>query len=290
MICSDRLERGAGNMAFSYRVQKIKYKEENSLHQKGSLTVESAFVLPLFFLAAVIIAGILDLFCTTVKIQHSLCEGAKELGMYAYCSLETDSSPVGIVNNGVCAVYGSKKIRDELKGENLPGIVGGINGITLMESNYKDEIISLKAIFFYRIPVVFFQAVPVKIKVLGQARAWKGYEGEVYGTEEEEEMVYVTQWESVYHESEACTYLKLSIHEVASASIEEARNIYGERYHSCEKCVGNGSMREYVYVTQTGNRYHNSAECGGLIRHVKLVKKSEAAHLQACSRCGGESE
>ena len=60
-------------------------EEERFLWRKGSITVESAFILPLFFFAITMIAGMLDLYHTTVLVQTALCEGAKELGMYAYC-------------------------------------------------------------------------------------------------------------------------------------------------------------------------------------------------------------
>ena len=57
------------------------YKEENSLQQKASLTVECAFVLPFFFLTVVMITGMLDLYRISTLIQTAMCEGAKELGM-----------------------------------------------------------------------------------------------------------------------------------------------------------------------------------------------------------------
>lgn len=277
-------------MVFLHRIKKIKHKEESSLQQKGSLTVESAFVLPFFFLAAAMMAGMLDLFRTTVLIQTSLCEGAKELGMYAYCGAEDTNSPVGMVNQSICAAYGTKKVRDELKGESLSGVAGGINGIILLGSRYEKEIISLKAVFYYRIPIALFQTLPLKIQVVGQARAWKGYQGECYDSGEEEEMVYITQWESVYHEAETCTHLNLSVEKIPYSSVGEKVNTYGEKYHACEKCVGNGTAGSWVYITDTGNCYHNSAACSGLTRHVKLVKKSETEHLKACERCEGKSE
>ena len=63
------------------------------------------------------------------------------------------------------------------------------------------------------------------------------------------------------------------------------RNESGERYHACEKCVGTGAAGELLYITDTGNRYHNSLECGGLKRSVRLVKKSEVSGCPACSTC-----
>ncbi len=317
-----------------HRKSEKKIKEESSLQKKASLTVESAFVLPFFFIAVVLIAGMLDLYRIFVLVQTSLCEGAKELGMYAYCSPEDTQSPVGIVNDGICAAYGSRKIRERLEGEALSGIKGGIKGIQLLGSNYRDDpvgivndgicaaygsrkirerlegealsgikggikgiqllgsnyrddIVLLRASFFYHVPSGVFQIFPVFVKVEGQARAWKGFQGKLYGNSEDNEMVYITDWESVYHTSESCTHLNLSVEAVALWHAQSARNQYGERYHACESCIGQGTAHGMVYITSTGTAYHSNAQCGGIKRSVRMVKKSETEALHACERCGG---
>lgn len=271
-----------------HRKSEKKIKEESSLQKKASLTVESAFVLPFFFIAVVLIAGMLDLYRIFVLVQTSLCEGAKELGMYAYCSPEDTQSPVGIVNDGICAAYGSRKIRERLEGEALSGIKGGINGIQLLGSNYRDNIVFLRASFLYKVPSGIFQIFPVSVKVEGQARAWKGFQGKLYGNSEDNEMVYITDWESVYHTSESCTHLNLSVEAVALWHAQNARNQYGERYHACESCIGQGTAHGMVYITSTGTAYHSNAQCGGIKRSVRMVKKSETEALHACERCGGK--
>lgn len=269
-----------------YRILKNKNKEENSFQLKGSLTVESALVLPLFFLTMVIFAGILDLYRTGTLIQTSLCESAKELGMYAYCR-EKGDSPVGIVDSGVCAFYGKQKIRKKLEGEVLWGIPGGINGITLLGSRFDNNLVTLKASFLYHCPIGFFRLFPLKIEICGQARAWSGYQKEIYGAESREELVYITQWQSVYHTDRDCTYLELEIRTADLTGIHGQRNVYGERYQPCERCGEDGDGRGCVYITEMGNHYHTRRECGGLIRHVKEVKASEVQNLVPCSRCGG---
>lgn len=266
---------------------KDKRKEENSLRLKASLTVESALVLPLFFLTIMVLAGMLDLYRIGILIQASLCEGAKELGMYAYCREGDTNSPVGIVDNSVCAAYGAGKIREKLKGEQLSGVQGGINGITLLGSKLENDIIILKASFFYKSPVSFLRMFPVKIEICGQARTWTGYQGNTYGAERTEELVYITDFESVYHTSGECTHLEIEIHRVSMEGIDTRRNVYGESYYPCERCVSNGEAEDGVYITDTGNRYHNDAQCGGVIRHVQAVKKSEVQNLEPCIRCGG---
>lgn len=266
--------------------QKRQKKEVQVLRQKASLTVECAVVLPLFFFAMVMLAGLLDLYRTTTMIQSTLCESAKELGMYAYCNEEDTQSPLGMVSNSVCQIYAKNRIREKLADENLMGIISGVNGINLTQSSYKNGMITLKASFFYQAPFPVFRVLPVRIQVQGQARAWIGntLKEEVF---QNEEMVYVTDWESVYHTSASCSHLRLSVQGLSYSEAEQKKNIYGGKYHSCERCMEAGERPGTVYITPTGNRYHKDKECGGLTRHVKLVKKSQVKHLHVCERCGG---
>lgn len=67
-------------------------KEKYSLQPSASLTVESAFVFPFFFLAIVILVLFLDLYRIQSVIQASLSQSSRELGMYAYCESDTESS------------------------------------------------------------------------------------------------------------------------------------------------------------------------------------------------------
>ena len=139
-------------MEFLLKAQQNKRKEGSSLRHKGSLTVESAFILPLFFLLITAFICILDLYRICALVQTSLCEGAKELGMYAYCQEEDSSSPVGVVTDAVCIAYGTGKVRAALEHENLTGIQGGINGFVLIGSGVQDDIVTLKASFLYTGP------------------------------------------------------------------------------------------------------------------------------------------
>ena len=77
-------------------------KEKYSLQPSASLTVESAFVFPFFFLAIVILVLFLDLYRIQSVIQASLSQSSRELGMYAYCESDTESSPVGAVSSALC--------------------------------------------------------------------------------------------------------------------------------------------------------------------------------------------
>ena len=117
--------------------------------------------------------------------------------------------------------------------------------------------------------------------------AWTGYDSGDAGKTDGGaggEMVYVSDYESVYHTSVHCTHLDLSIHQGTKEQVERQRNEYGKKYHACERCGGDSHL---VYYTEKGDRYHSEASCSGLKRTVRLVEKSQIqAHTQ-CERCRG---
>lgn len=97
--------------------------------------------------------------------------------------------------------------------------------------------------------------------------------------------VIVTDHASVYHLTEACTYLTLSVREVPQSGVDALRNRDGARYYPCERCAGRGTGGS-CYVTETGRRYHTDRNCSGLKRGWRWVPAQDC-DLPACSRCGG---
>ena len=275
-------------MRIPERKSNRKRKEGGSLRQKGSLTAECAFILPLFFLAVVVFVSMLDLYRLHILLQTALCEGAKELGMYAYCTDNDSDSPVGRVTDAVCIAYSTGKVREALEEENLVGIHGGINGIFLLGSGFENGTVTLKASFLYSGPGELFSFFPVRIQILGQAQARTGYKGGLFPSSSAEELVYITEWQSVCHTSRECTHLKLSISSIPLGTIKEQVNQYGGHYYPCERCIDDNFKGSSVYVTRTGSRYHSSKGCGGLTRNVTAVKRSEVRNLDICSRCGAK--
>ena len=264
-------------------------KDWYSLQQKGSLTLESAAVLPLYFLAMVMLISMMDIFRIQTILVSSMSQSAKELGMYAYSIDGESKSPVGAVTDAACIAYASAEVQKRLKGENLAGIVGRQAGVTLLGSHYRNGIVSIRANYLYKSPVALFPVFPVKIEAAACAQAWLGYNGDKYGSADNsygEEMVYVTDYESVYHTSSDCTHIKLTAKRVAMQNAAQSRNEYGDKYYPCEKCIKGHEKDMFVYIADKGNRYHSDKSCGGLSRHVRLMKKSEADNRNLCSRCG----
>lgn len=149
----------------------------------------------------------------------------------------------------------------------------------------QDELIRLVKPVRMKAPVPILAYPGTMITSCCYMRAWTGYdvtrggdagEGEIY--------VYITEHGTVYHRTESCSHLRLSIELVAKSEVGQLRNSSGGKYYACEKCGDRDAGA--VYITGEGNRYHNTINCSGLRRSVRCVPLSEAGGLPPCGRCG----
>ena len=90
---------------------------------------------------------------------------------------------------------------------------------------------------------------------------------------QQSKIVYVAENGVVYHQSESCSYLKLSIRQCRQEDIQALRNKYGAKYVQCERCGKHAAGNETVYITDTGRAWHTDRTCSGLKR--KLQKKKD---------------
>ncbi|MGN0362106.1 MAG: hypothetical protein ACI4ET_04620 [Bilifractor sp.] len=207
----------------------------------GSLTVEAAWAVPLFFLCVTSLICMMNIYGLYVKNLVRLQEMAEK--------------------------------------------AGAAQGIAGLQA---DPVIDLCVPFFYK-PEWF--PVPIsgkRVAVRGRVHAWTGRdlrENQNVPSAEDNRLVYMTDYGSVYHTHSGCTHLELKIQRVPAVLVPALRNEGGGRYHACEKCVGKGGMHSLVYITQEGTRYHNSGSCSGLTRNVHLIPISEAEGKHICSRC-----
>ena len=240
---------------------------------RGSLTVEAAAALPLFFLALLMLIGMLNIYAVQARVSLSLDSSARKLGMYAY----TAGEEKGTLTDAACQAYAAGRLK-------MPR---GCGNLRFEGDTWDGSRIKLKIRYEYRLPVGFFKMPPIPLYNQAEVHAWVGYQGDLPegpGEEEAEEMVFITENQSVYHTDRNCTYLQLTVYQANRSQVEELRNEQGGRYHACEKCGGGGAC---VYLSPQGEAYHSSRDCSGLTRHVEMVKKSEVAHKGEFSRCAG---
>ena len=206
--------------------------------RKGSLTVEGALALPLFFFGMTALISLMDLYRVETEHLCDLASKAKIAATYTY-------NPVG--------------------------------------GSFED--IMLPDLYQFQ-PVGGLLAVP-KITRAGlvRVRTWNGKEHETHHDSlVREKMVYVTATGTVYHVSLDCRYLKVQVTCIVASGLSSRRNKDGKKYTACERCARNGPAA-LVYITKSGNRYHNEENCPGLKRTVRLIKLSEAAGFRPCSAC-----
>ena len=119
-------------------------------------------------------------------------------------------------------------------------------------------------------------------------KMWTGYKSEKII--DEDVYVFITESGSVYHLTENCTYLKLSISKVNAADLDTKRNESGKTYSQCEMCCDKSTLQEVYYITDYGERYHEVITCSGLKRKVYCVEKTEVDNWSVCSRCSQMAE
>lgn len=100
-----------------------------------------------------------------------------------------------------------------------------------------------------------------------------------------EDVVYLTEHGTVYHESKACTYLRPNIRSVLLTGISRERNASGGRYTECLRCRKTAAG-ETVYITAYGDSYHTKLSCTAICRTIITKPRTEVSDRKACSKCG----
>lgn len=110
-------------------------------------------------------------------------------------------------------------------------------------------------------------------------RAWVGFTG----LDNREIYVYITPTGSVYHLSNDCTHLNLSVRTVTLNQARNSKNENGEQYRPCMLCDVTHAI--LVFITEEGQCYHGERSCSGLKRTVRQVPLSEVSGRACCIRC-----
>lgn len=253
----------------------------------GSLTVEAAFVLPLFLFFFINLLSILQLLTCYSKMETALHQTARKMSMYAYLT-DTENGPDFLKELGT-QLYVGKEVERRLGKDYLDHspIRDGAAGIRYHLTDIMGGGDMIDLVAYYRVgPVFGFQGFGEFTMVNRcRVRAWTGFvPAEGAGTTEDgEEIVYVAEHGTVYHRTASCTHLKLTITRVTPEVLNTLRNENGGKYYSCELCGGRGTGS--YYISPQGDRYHTSLECSGLKRNIMAVPVSQTKGMGACSRC-----
>jgi len=253
-----------------------------SLKRRGSMTVEAALVFPIFLFALTALLYLLVLQQLQAEVGRVLTDTGRELSWQAYQSGETGTALAA-------GLGGRQKAKEYLDGQSAAGIIkNGVEGISFLGSGWDSgaSMITLQAHYQVILPPGLSWFHPIRITQSKTIRGWTGFGGR--GSCESSrgnEIVYVTDYGTVYHRRLDCQHLKLSIQQKSISEIGQLRNESGAKYYPCEKCWKNGSG--VVYITSDGNRCHESLNCSALVRGIHTVRLSDTGGMPPCSTCGG---
>lgn len=253
------------------------------LMKKGSITVEAAFVLPVFLFGILGLLYIIQILSLQTSIQSALKDTANTASLYGYFNEEGKSSL------GLQAAF---ELHMADKRVNKFCVQGGI--ISLLGSCYEGDDINIIADYRIRLPLPLLNLSSFRVtqsfktrKFVGYDRREKGANSSLEGDKEKRDRyVYVAENGTVYHETKECSHLKLSIKETTRIQIMELRNEAGGRYKACNLCAKTEAVNnKTLFVTTDGNKYHLSAACTGLKRTIRKVLLSSVSSFKGCSRC-----
>ena len=242
---------------------------------KGSLTIEAAVIIPLFFFAILCFACALEMMSTKIWMRSALYSAGREISQQAYTiPIVTGYS----VKSRVVKYAGEERIENSM-------IERGTKGIDCSKTTYQQtkKEFHLSMEYCMSLPTTFFPLPPVECKETLLVKGWTGLaEGE---KEEADTVVYVTKTGTVYHKDMFCKYLVSSVRTITREELAEARNASGGIYYLCEVCGDLADNTGRIYITEYGDRYHVSIACNALKKVVYAVPYKEVSDREGCSKC-----
>lgn len=266
---------------------------------QASMTVEAALLLPLFLFLFVNLGSALEMIRLHGNLQLALWETGNRMCVYGHLGSYEDGEdlPESVLGDlgeiALSYTYVKGQVVDYVGSgylEESP-VTNGTAGLQFWESDagdQKETIVSddiLDIVMTYQVsaPLNIPGIKPFRMCNRYYGRLWTGYD--VARPKGPTDMVYVAENASVYHETPACTHLKLTVRKVTLKEAQSVRNENGGKYTECSKCW-DGKSTTQVYIAREGDFYHKDRNCPGLKRTVYTMTRSEAeAKYKACSRC-----
>ncbi len=248
---------------------------------KASFTLEAAVVLPLlacFFVSLLFFFRVMQI---QIVVQKALNDTGRQMAVLAAAQ-----------ENGVADIAAAQTLFLKELGE-LPleeaYISGGKWGISLLQSEFDAREVRLRVSYEVRLPLRIFWVQELAMEQHADCRKWNGWKPGA-GGDDADLWVYITETGSVYHSTDTCTHLELSIRSVKPEQIDHLRNENGAKYYACSQCADQTNGTGSLYITNQGDRYHRDLNCSGIKRTVYMVRLSEVGARTPCRRCGAPVE
>ena len=276
----------------------------------AGMTVEAAVVLPLFLLFFMNLGCAIEMIRLHGNLQLALWNVGNKMCVYGYAWESADEMEAAVTKNekegrewwdtladiALTASYVKNQVVNyvgETYLEESP-LNRGVDSLQFWESEIlqnQDSVISgdtVDIVLTYQVsPWMDMPFVhPFRMCNRYYGRMWTGYDVTINIPEgdEAQDVVYITEYGSVYHESLDCTHLKLSIREVSLEEAKQARNESGGRYAECSKCKKK-LFQGTVFIGRDGDCYHYDRGCSGLKRTIYTITRQQASNYSPCSRC-----
>lgn len=251
------------------------------VRMKGSYMVELAVVLPFFTGFMVVLLFFFQVLMVQQEVGNALLTTGRELSVLA---AGKGSSKVNVAT---AKIYVCKNIK--ANSHTNVYVRGKEAGISLAQSDFSGDYITLRADYRMRLPIGLFGKREIMVTQKLKCRKWTGSSNN-QGTGEGDCIVYITPTGSVYHKKRECSAIKLTIASVNWQQVSHLRNKNGGKYYACGKCMKNTNLRNMmVYVTEYGSQYHGRRDCSRIKRTVYAVRLSEVKGRAACGKCGRKS-
>lgn len=263
-------------MQFAMIKLKSSIKRTASCTSAGSITIEAALSIPVFLFAVLCLVYILEIHAIQTTIQMAAHTAAKEVAQQMAVLPEIET---GLFHSNLIRAAEADRLNRSI-------VVNGSRGIHC----WKTQVNSLNQLevcveYKIRLPFPDFLNLAVDCQETFLVKCWTGYQK---GTDENgadnSEIVYVTEYGSVYHKDLDCAYLNPAIQFISESMLGQARNRDGSRYAACEECTTGGSAGG-CYITDYGEKYHHSLNCNGLKRTIYRVPMDDVCEKGGCSKC-----
>lgn len=211
----------------------VSFGKSINVWRKGSLAVETAFVLPLFFLGMVTLISFMDIYKLQTEHLTKLCTKAKQVGMYAYLTGESSTDNItlpdiytykpfgGLIPLSGVVIYNHVKVH-AWTGTEFPDN-GGVQGET-----EQMVYVTASGSVYHRNPGCSYLNVSLKQIPGTSVKSASNQYGEHYSAcetcssnQNPAGVVYVTEQGNRYHNLESCSGLKRSVRLVKASSVEE---------------------------------------------------------------------
>ncbi|MCR4717134.1 MAG: pilus assembly protein [Lachnospiraceae bacterium] len=250
------------NTALQAQSQKIRTSLRAS--KSGSVTLEAALIMPviIFMMYAFLMIG--QMLIASEEIDKGINETAR---YYAkdYYGKEEYKAPL----------FANLRFREYIDQSKLSIVKNGVSGVIVTPSITEDNIVEIKAVYRFHIPIASLSDYGYTVLSKASARIYDGLDKDKDLISDD--YVYVAKTGSVYHTNLNCSYISVHLVEASSA------NLANKRYcMHCKNHATNGN-----YVTVCGDCIHKDINCSSLNRTIHLVRKSDINGLPLCSKCQG---